>query len=345
MKGSQTCVACGGKLVFEPKKQVLKCVQCGALTAVKGVVTTEKSFERLLKNAPQWQMETIVYRCDHCGAKSVMNKTDLVKRCEYCGATTMIKSEDHPGLYPDTVVLFKLNRDEAVEKARRWLARRRLAPNWYKRMAQAKNLRAFYFPAFTFDAQTMSSYTGYQTTTHTRTTFQDGQAVESTYTTRTPVRGHLPKVFDDLLISATSTISPTLFNDLQPFLTNEANVYQKEYLSGYSVAVADQDPLRCWDAAKQSMHTTIKTEIQNGFTASVEGLVVNTTMTNITYKYVLLPVFVGHTEYKGEKYELYINGQSGKTVGKSPVSIWKVLGLAAMGIGLVAAGFLLAFLL
>ncbi len=342
---SQKCVTCGGDLVFNPKKQVVQCVQCGNVVPIKTTMTTEKSFETLLKNAPQWQTDTIVLRCEHCGAKAVINKNDLAKRCDYCGATSIVKSEDLPGIRPDTIVLFNLTKVEAVAKARTWLAKRFFAPRWYKKSARAQNMHAIYYPSFTFDAQTFSRYRGLQMETYTKTDYVDGKPVVRTYTTTHPVSGELSKVFDDVLIPASDTLNAAALAKLQPFATNEGVAYQKELLSGYTASHYTQDALQCWNTAKNQMDNRIKQEIVRRHGGNVIDLAIDTKISNVTYKYALLPLYVGHSEYDDCKYELYVNGQTGKTYGKTPVSPWKVLLVTALGLAAVAGAFLLAMIL
>ena len=61
-----------------------------------------------------------------------------------------------------------------------------------------------------------------------------------------------------------------------------------------------------------------------------ENLQIEFGVTNVGYKYVLLPVYVGHTEYKGERYQLFVNGQTGKVYGKTPKSKWKIFSFFAL---------------
>ena len=59
---------------------------------------------------------------------------------------------------------------------------------------------------------------------------------------------------------------------------------------------------------------------------------------DVAFKYLLLPVYIGHHTYKGENYNFFINGSTGKIDGKTPVSGWKIffLILGILGaIGLV----------
>ena len=58
--------------------------------------------------------------------------------------------------------------------------------------------------------------------------------------------------------------------------------------------------------------------------------------------YVLLPVWVMNYDYMGKKYTFAMNGQTGKVVGKPPISIGKVL---AWFFGIMAAVFTIVFLI
>ena len=62
----------------------------------------------------------------------------------------------------------------------------------------------------------------------------------------------------------------------------------------------------------------------------VENVCINTAHHDVTYKYLMLPVWMSHYEYKNESYHFMVNGQTGKVGGKTPYSIWRVL-LAILG--------------
>ena len=82
-----------------------------------------------------------------------------------------------------------------------------------------------------------------------------------------------------------------------------------------------------------------------GFT--LQNLNMETSISNITYKYALLPIYIRHVEYKGKQYEMYINGQTGKVYGKVPRSRGKVFSFFAKAIGLagIIIGIVLAIIL
>ena len=68
----------------------------------------------------------------------------------------------------------------------------------------------------------------------------------------------------------------------------------------------------------------------------------------MTFKLVLLPLWVGVYSYQGKQYRVWINGQTGKVSGSRPRNYFKLLGVAigamlvaVLAILLLAAGMLL----
>ncbi len=344
---AQKCKTCGGNLVFNPTQQTLVCKQCGNIVPITGTPSTEKSFQTLLINAPTWQKDTAVYQCEHCGAKSVVSKNDLVVKCEYCGVANMIRTREIPGVRPDTIVSFCLNQTDAYNQVRTWLSKRFFVPNQFKRRLEIRQLNGIYYPAFTFDAHTTTKYTGVEVREETTTTMVDGKMTMQSRTVRHQISGTDTHIFDDLLIVANDELSPRVLTAIQPFETNKGKAFQQSYLSGFTVCQASKEPVQCWEEAKKSMDSVIRDKINTkyGF-GRIEELRLEMGIIDVTYKYALLPIYVGHTEYKGTKYPIYVNGQTGKVYGKTPKSGWKIfswfagLGLLAAGIGIMLAVFL-----
>jgi len=67
----------------------------------------------------------------------------------------------------------------------------------------------------------------------------------------------------------------------------------------------------------------------------VSSFRISTQYYNITYKYVLLPVYVGHCKWRQKVYNFFVNGLNAKVTGKAPVSPLKVSILVVLGIALI----------
>ena len=77
-------------------------------------------------------------------------------------------------------------------------------------------------------------------------------------------------------------------------------------------------------------------EILSKYTYDViDYLNVNTSFDKITYKYVILPVWICNYSYNNKKYQFMVNGETGKIVGKTPVSPIKVTALVFVIIAVI----------
>jgi len=67
----------------------------------------------------------------------------------------------------------------------------------------------------------------------------------------------------------------------------------------------------------------------------VDYMNITTRHSDVTYKYVMLPVYVISYSYKKKNYVIYANGSTGKLIGKTPVSPVKATIAAVLGTGIV----------
>jgi hypothetical protein len=66
-------------------------------------------------------------------------------------------------------------------------------------------------------------------------------------------------------------------------------------------------------------------------------LSVSNQFSNITFKHVLLPIWIAAYRYNGKVFRFLVNGQTGEVVGQAPWSIWKILALVAAILAIVGA--------
>ncbi|MDY6367287.1 MAG: zinc ribbon domain-containing protein [Clostridia bacterium] len=331
------CPSCGSNMKFDPESQMLYCEHCG----------TKSSFNQELKaseldllsgfNADdnQWKKEDVtVFRCDNCGAKVVLSASETAKSCPFCGTAHVEKIDELAGIKPNGVVPFLLTSDKAVERSKTWAKKRLFAPSKFKKSLNAENVKGVYSPCFTFDSKTTSYYRGRIGKNYTRTVGSGKDQHTETYTVWKDISGTYYDNFDDVLISAGNKISQKTFDKISPYDTNESKGYQENYLLGFMAYHYDKSIEDCWGLAKDKMDAAIRKGILSQYSYDeVDYLNVSTTHEAVTYKYVMLPVYVGNFSYKKKVYNFYVNGVSGKTTGKTPVSFWRVL--AAVGLGLV----------
>ena len=109
---------------------------------------------------------------------------------------------------------------------------------------------------------------------------------------------------------------------IEPFDISDAVDFQTAYLSGFLADKYDVDAEQSIDRANERVrHST-----EQAFASTVSGYSSvmpeggSMNVRNGKAKYVLFPVWLLNTTWNGEKYMFAMNGQTGKFVGKLPIS-------------------------
>ncbi|QTD41759.1 hypothetical protein [Sporosarcina sp. Te-1] len=331
-----TCDSCGGNTVFDPATGTMKCPFCGTENVIEATQHNhvELDFnEGLEQEDVSWNKEKRVFRCDSCGAETVLDRDADADFCSFCGSSHIAKSENRPGIKPALVVPFKVPQEEAVAKFKTWIGKRYFAPSKLKNSYELDRLSGAYIPYWTFDSQTDSTYTvrigTYYYVTVTRTVYEDGKPKQVTEQVRKirwrTQHGRYSEFFDDVLVKASRNVASGLINNVEPFQLNHLVDYKTEYVSGF-LAERYSIPLKVgWQDAK----SIIDSEIRSGILRKERGdevqiVTVSTSYKGITYKHILLPLWISSFRFNQKVYRFLVNGQTGKVSGQAPISFWKV---------------------
>ena len=340
------CPGCGAKMEFDPSKQKLLCPYCGTTSDIEDKSSSELNFLEMVNTEQNnWGSETHVFRCNNCGAKEVLSKHEIAKECPFCGTTNIVVTEELSGLKPNAIVPFQITKEKAVEIATKWARKKFFAPSAFKKSAHPEKVKGTYSPAFTFDTQTRSSYYGRLGKYYYRTVRRNGKIERIREVRYFHVTGNFDMFFDDILIQASNKIEQKDLDKMRPFDTNESKEYTTEYLHGYVAQSNDKNCEDCWQVAKGIAYSQIKRRILAKYTYDVvDYFNVTTNFDKITYKYVLLPVYVGGCSWKQKVYNFFVNGKNGKITGKTPVSWLKIAALVLLGIAITAGVLLIGYL-
>lgn len=341
------CSSCGGNTMFEPASGTLKCPFCGSEKEIEKSRknTIEHDFLHALeKEDHSWDNEKRVFKCKNCGAETLLDTDKVADFCSFCGSSHIAITDNHAGIKPALVLPFQITKEEAVKKFKAWMKKRYFAPSKLIQTYKLDHLAGAYIPYWTFDSQTDSSFIvqigTYYYVTVTCTVVEDGKPRQVTEQVRKirwhTEHGRYSKFFDDVLVKASRNAASGLIDKVEPFHLNGLVDYKMEYLSGflaekYSIPLKDG-----WNDAK----AVIDDGITNGIYEQVYGDVVNivsvsTDYDNITYKHILLPLWISSFQFNNKVYRFLVNGQTGKVSGKSPVSAVKVSLVAGLAIAII----------
>ncbi len=334
------CPMCGGKMAFDPEKGSLLCPYCEHVIALEG--ETGPLEEQDLRQAEfrsnfSWGTAQKQVICKNCGAQTIYDALETSGTCPYCGSHQVMEEAVDTSLPPNGVVPFAISREKADERFRRWIKRRLFAPSAAKKSAKADAFTGIYMPFWTFDAHTVSVYSAMYGKDRT---VKDAKGNTRTVTDWYSTRGTYTKFIDDELVLASSRHDPKTIAALEPYELSDGKPYRPEYLAGfvserYSVGLEEG-----WKRGKAQMEELLKDEITEDIRRRhradhVRLQRVKTEFSNVTYKYLLLPVWMSSFTYRSKDYRFMVNGQTGRVAGKAPISPWRVLVAVLLGLALL----------
>ncbi len=341
------CPGCGANMVFDPDSQCLICNHCGSKKdfSGEGELAEELSLAEAFGERNNWaKEETSVFSCDNCGAKVVLSAGETAKICPFCGTAHVRVTDELAGLKPNALIPFAFGEDKAVELSKTWAKKRFYAPRKFKKKLNADNVKGVYTPCFTFDSHTYSVYNGRIGKTRTRYVGSGKNRRVQTYVVWRNISGVYTDAFNDVLITAGSKLGQEQLNKVMPFGTDTGKSFEEQYMLGFMAYHYDKDITSCWGSAKNKMDAVIRSRILSRYDHDrVAYLNVSTRHDGVTYKYVMLPMYVGNYSYNKKLYNFYVNGETGKAWGKTPISVPKVLGTVLLGLGIIA-GLILLFI-
>ena len=343
------CPNCGAPLKFDPKSGQLACSHCkSTVEFVKRREVREREFWEMQDFTPWDEGQLAHYRCNNCGATSVLARTTLATKCPFCDSPVVVDEYATGLVRPDSLIPFELTHEQAAHQLAAWRRRKVFAPRKFRRNTRADSLKGVYVPAWTFDATTVSHYRGKLGKHKTRTVHRDGKSYTETYTEWFYVEGDIARNYDDIFIRGSNSLEQTYFDQLQTGDKSKYVLYDDKYLAGYIADNYTVQPMDAYQLARRRIDSDIRRCIISRYGADEEGyLNVNTDVTSRSFKYMMLPIYVAATKYGGRVYNQYVSGyfsDTGRTkaqvCGKFPKSGWKifftVLAVVAFVIGVIA---------
>jgi DNA-directed RNA polymerase subunit RPC12/RpoP len=332
------CGQCGAKLNFLPGTDELKCPYCGFENkiAVATVKIEELDYLAYLDQAAQEKdtHEAQRVKCEKCGAETTMPPNATSGLCPFCGTNVVFSGKSSHLIKPEGLLPFKVNQKEAFQDFRNWIGKLWFAPGDLSKYAQSESkLVGIYIPFWTYDSDTTSSYTGergtYYYTTETYTTEENGRTVTRTrevrHTSWTPVSGIVLDNFDDVLILASNSLPRNYTDRLQPWDLNHLVPYADDYLSGFRAESYQVSLPQGFEEAKQVMAQVIRDSVQRDIGGDEQQIhSVSTQYAAITFKHILLPVWLSAYRYHDKIYRILINARTGGVQGERPYSAFKI---------------------
>ena len=340
------CDTCGSDLRFDPEDNALKCDHCGNVQPMLEAVHTsirELDFQSALQGALQdsEMEETRVSKCPNCGAQVEFDPNTHAAECPFCATPVVTDTGTHRHIKPHALLPFEITERDAQKAMVDWLGKRWFAPNGLQDYAKkGRKLDGIYVPYWTYDADTKTSYTGQRGKIYyeTRTVMRDGkrhqQRVAKTHWSA--VGGRVARFFDDVLVLASTSLPKSYTDALAPWNLAQLAPYSPEFVAGFRAEGYTVDLDEGFIEARAKMDAMITRDIRFDIGGDKQRITsAKTTVKDVTFKHILLPVWMAAYKYRGKTYRFVVNGQTGTVKGERPYSSVKIT--IAVIIGLIVA--------
>ena len=336
------CPDCGGTMDFDPKTGALLCPYCGNIVEIEDDETAPDRAQELAFDEAEitgncdWGTEKRVIHCKSCGAETIYDASMVSGECPYCGSNQVMESGAENVLAPGGVCPFTVTAENAGSRFLGWLKKKLFCPSAAKKSAKAGKMRGIYLPYWTFDADTDSTYTARYGKNRVVRRGKQTRVVTDWYRTS----GTYHEFVNDQLISGTEKHDEKLLSGIEPFDTESNVVYKPEYVAGFASERYSVGLKAAWEKAKNFIKSRLLSHItkqvqETHHADHVDSVKVKTVYRNITYKYLMLPVWMSSFVYKGKVYQFMVNGRTGRVSGRTPISPLRVAVAILIGIAVI----------
>lgn len=316
------CPGCGAQFEYDPATSMARCPYCGNEARIEHTAeefiqaVQEQDFFAALNQseATAETQEVSEIACGACGAHFSLDPHITSSVCPFCGTQVVSQAIVERRIRPKALLPFTITRDAAIERWREWLDGLWFAPNNLKRTVRyADQLNGMYLPHWTYDCRTIAHYRGERGDNYSRGTRWHS------------VSGTVYNTFDDVLVLASESIPKKLSKQMPPWDLENLVPYSDVYLSGYRSEAYQKDLKEGFKEAKITIDSVINDTIRRDIGGDRQRIhSVETEYHDITFKHILLPLWISAYRYNSKPYRFLVNGSTGKVAGERPYSWVKI---------------------
>ncbi len=362
------CDTCGADMVFHIGKQLMACEYCGYEKKIDlgGEVSIEEQdyhamllhIEEIKEKKESEETEKEVseqdsenqeneLHCESCGATVVFTGSLTSSECPYCASPIqrddVHKSKDR--IPVDGVLPFKITKKNAKLNLAQWVKSRWFAPNDFLKKGVEGKFNGIYLPYWTYDSMTATDYTGQRGEYYYVTVGTGKNRRQVRRTSWYPASGFFQRFFDDVTVMSSHDLPQKLVIGLEPWPLDQCIPFSQQVLAGFLARTYETSLDQGFTEAKVRIDSAIEQEVRSRIGGDTQRVTsIHSRYDAITFKHLLLPLWLMVYRYNDKVYQILINAGTGEIQGERPYSwvkiMFAVLGIATVGtvIGLFAAG-------
>ncbi len=336
------CPNCTATTAYSTDDGGLTCSSCGyhEVPEVEQVGKEAEEFEftvEALEHAVHgWGEERKELVCNNCAAHTTLPLSSLTMMCPFCGSNKVVQMKAvQDVLRPRFIVPFATTTAQCRQITSEWLGDSWLFPDKLQNLGRSVEYVPVYVPFWTFDARALADWTAEEA--HRKKGW-DGK----TKTVWKKIKGNVNLFFDDLLELGSKQVDHKLFDQIRQYNLEEIVTYRPDLLAGIQAQAYDVPLEAAWDKARNRMRLRTKKECKRKISRRYRNFRMNLDFQDESWRYALLPLYIAVYHFGEKRYQVLINGQTGKIAGQRPVDLrklWNWIGiliLPALLIGLLS---------
>lgn len=303
------CKNCGGNVVFDPDRETMYCPHCEG----------EESQDVLQGGS--------LTQCVNCGAPLQVGEYTSASKCEHCGSY-LVFNERVEGVYePHLVLPFKVSRKKAVEAMNKEFGKRVFTPAGFLSSKSLEKMQGIYVPFWLYDYDADYNFEGEGTKVRSWRS-GDTEYVETSYY---EVVRRMEASFDKVPVDASFAMDDGVMDLMEPYDYQKLTAFNPKYMSGFYGEVYNQPAPELEGRAQVKVRNSSEELMQGSLSgySTMKARRKDLHLQRNGVSYALMPVWEYLYQYQGKTYQFHVNGQTGKVVGKTPVSRQKVLAYGA----------------
>lgn len=309
------CPNCGSDMAFDSESGMLSCHSCGRKDNIE-------SFPKEHIRTSFSEDEAKEYHCKNCGAMLITDKDTTATNCSFCGAGVVLLDRLSGDLAPAKIIPFTISKEKAMKAFKSWCKNGLLTPKGFMTADRVKGITGMYVPFWLYDLNSKVEVNALCTKVRTYTR-GDYIYTETSYY---DVYRNLNIDYIKVPIDASEKMKDELMDKLEPYHYDGLKEFNTPYLAGYIAEkynYDDKDLLpRAASKIERYVESYIRSTIVGYSTVNYKRKDIDTSKKHAYY--TLLPVWMVYYDYNQSEYIFAMNGQTGKVVGKPPISYGKV---------------------
>lgn len=309
------CHNCGGNVIYDPQRKRMYCAHCEGIDSEEPVSGGG------------------VTQCANCGAPLIVGRFRSAGKCDHCGCYQIFEERVSGQFTPHLILPFMVSRQEAERKLQAEFGGRTFAPSSFLSQATLQKMEGMYVPFFLYDYHVQYDWSGKGTKVRVWTSGD----MEYTETSYFHINRSMEADFSRIPVDASIVMDDAKMDLVEPYDYQALEIFQMKYMSGFIAEMynqgSDQLEPRAHRKAERDTEDLMRQTIAGYSSVTPEFRNMNVRQKAVDY--ALMPVWVYEYAFGGEIYTFYVNGQTGKIIGKMPISKPKAVGYTASVFGFV----------